>query len=184
MYGIHCNYLANVYALPKTIDNHKYFGKAELILLVETSIRNTRCMDNTLQHIILWCMFFYTGGRPSSFLSTAHYKDFYIRFQDVHIVRTAPECFAVDLYIVAWKGGHGLNPWRILAWSPNMMTQPLLCAAAPRGFTLTAKKDHPMTYTGHRVFLKGVAMEAGLSWDGVTAYCIRRGTATTWIVQK
>ncbi|TBU56800.1 hypothetical protein BD310DRAFT_598683 [Dichomitus squalens] len=106
----HCQYLRvtlNIPAAPK--EDKLYYGKDEMLLLAETALANSIHMNNTLQHIVLWTMIFYTAGRPGSYLSTAYYKDWYILYEDILLIRSEedPTTFGVDLRVRSWKGGHG-----------------------------------------------------------------------------
>ncbi|KAL1946441.1 hypothetical protein VTO73DRAFT_14545 [Trametes versicolor] len=49
--------------------------------------------------------YFGAGCRPGSFLATCYYPTWYTRYQDVQVIRLEDGTSAVDLMVVAWKGG-------------------------------------------------------------------------------
>ncbi|OSC98547.1 hypothetical protein PYCCODRAFT_1471017 [Trametes coccinea BRFM310] len=224
----HCKYLATCEDLPTAGRPKYYFGPPETLLLIETALTGLdRCMDNTLQHIVLYLIMFYTAARPGSIMKTRHYSGFYLRYKDVAIVRTSTADatrFHVQITLCAWKGGHGLHPWsqsfriapvrgdnyllldlglflivlglrrgafrrhadiqsllqgseRVLEWKDGLQDEPFLCGSTPRGLGVDYTK--PMAYPGFRLFLKQLAEKAGLDPMYTTAYCFRRGTAST-----
>ncbi|TBU23692.1 hypothetical protein BD311DRAFT_868607 [Dichomitus squalens] len=96
----HCQYLRvtlNIPAAPK--EDKLYYSKDKMLLLAKTTLANSIHMNNTLQHIVLWTMIFYTAGRPGSYLSTAYYKDWYILYKDIVLIHSEedPTTFRVDL---------------------------------------------------------------------------------------
>ncbi|KAI9056813.1 hypothetical protein FKP32DRAFT_1415199 [Trametes sanguinea] len=227
----HCQYLATCEGLPTDARPKYYFGPPETLLIIETALTGIdRCMDNTLQHVILYLIMFYTAARPGSILKTRYYPEFYLRYKDIAIIRNSRASesdstrFHVQVTLCAWKGGHGLQPWaqsfrispprednyllldlglllivlglrrgvfqqytdiesllegneHILEWKHGLQDEPFLCGSSPRGLAVDYAK--PMAYPGFRIFLKQLAEKAGLDPMYTTAYCFRRGTAST-----
>ncbi|KAL7281920.1 hypothetical protein ACG7TL_003387 [Trametes sanguinea] len=66
---------------------------------------------------------------------------------------------------------------RTVQWKEELKDAPFLCAGMPRGLGVNAAK--PLRYEGFRDFLRQLAAQAGLDPMFTTAYCFRRGTAST-----
>ncbi|KAM5530096.1 hypothetical protein V8D89_016237 [Ganoderma adspersum] len=109
----HARLLAENAGIPRDRRPKYYFGPAEVLLMVETALASSQsCIDNIVQHVALWTFMFYTAARPGSLVATDNYPESYLRFEDISITRTdARMAFNVEINIVAWKGGHGLETW-------------------------------------------------------------------------
>ncbi|RDX45550.1 hypothetical protein OH76DRAFT_1486207 [Lentinus brumalis] len=108
----HAKYLTVLHELPTDKSPKVYIQMMDLIFLITTAITFTRCMDNTLQHIFLWSCMMYIAGRPGSFIATYVYPEWFMKWEDFTLIRTKNLYeFIVQMRVVAWKGGHGFNPW-------------------------------------------------------------------------
>ncbi|CCM06699.1 uncharacterized protein FIBRA_08987 [Fibroporia radiculosa] len=109
----HIEYLGNSLNIPRTVKPKSYFSIPELVLLVETAIAESHCLDATLVHVFLWTIMQFTAARPGSLLSTAVYKTWFLRYRELRMVRTDIRgAFTAEPWLLGWKGGHGFDRWQ------------------------------------------------------------------------
>ncbi|KAF7964944.1 hypothetical protein HWV62_1458 [Athelia sp. TMB] len=88
-----------------------YFGVMELRLMVKEALLNRTAINNALQHVVLWIMFFQTAACPGSLLKTAKYPEDFLKYEDILVKRNPNGTFITLLCIKAWKGGHTRDRW-------------------------------------------------------------------------